>query len=312
MSRTPNRLLNEAFFSDSPQVRLHHQHLTETYELHWHEFYELTFILSGRGTNTVNGRPHALQAGDMFLLTPADFHEISPEGGTTLELYNLIFSQHMLPGEMAKLLFARDYGRYVHFSEQERYDGMVFRFKSILYDCHSNAPGREMALQSELTRILIDWHRCRAAVPSTSPHTSEGPARLKQDTVYHPGIQKAIIFIQHHFRQPISLEEAAEQAHLSPNYFSELFRKSTGTSFQQHLQQLRLQFAHALLSSSDLPVTEACYIAGFNTLTHFEKIFRQHYGITPRQAKKQRSFEPTCGAGKREAAPNCSGSSWHR
>ena len=102
----------------------------------------------------------------------------------------------------------------------------------------------------------------------------------------HPGIQKVRIHIQHHFRQPLSLQDAARQAHLSLNYFSQVFHKATGLSFQHYLQQQRLQFAQALLRSSSLPVTELSNLAGFNTLTHFERVFRRKFGITPSQARQ--------------------------
>ncbi|MNI01443.1 HTH-type transcriptional activator RhaS [compost metagenome] len=288
MSRTPNRLLNETFFSDTLQIRLIHAFLTEPYALHWHEFYELTFIVSGQGVNTVNGISYALKPGDLFLLTPADFHTISPEAGTTLELYNLIFSQHMLSDDMVKLLFSQEIGRYAHFHKKELYEGILFRFKSLVYEKDVLASGRDIAVQSELHRLLIEWHRHRC-IYTAKEDTWEVSAKPSLIPHYHPGIHKSLIYIQHHFRQPIPLEKAAQQAHLSTNYFSELFSKTTGVSFQHYLQQLRLQFAHALLRTSSLSVTEISYISGFNTLTHFERVFRLNYGTTPREAQKQRT-----------------------
>ncbi|MBP3961847.1 helix-turn-helix transcriptional regulator [Paenibacillus lignilyticus] len=82
------------------------------------------------------------------------------------------------------------------------------------------------------------------------------------------------------------LEEAAAHAHLSATYFSELFRQTLGLTFQQYLQQLRLKFAHNLLRSTMLPVTEVCHVAGFNTLTHFERVYRKQYSKTPRETRK--------------------------
>jgi len=99
----------------------------------------------------------------------------------------------------------------------------------------------------------------------------------------HP---EGVIHIQHHFRQPLSLQDAARQAHLSPNYFSDLFHKASGLSIQHYLQQQRLQFAQALLRGSSLPVTELSYGAGFDTLTHFERVFRREFGMTPSQARQ--------------------------
>lgn len=290
MRTTPNRLLNKAFFHDDVHVQLNGHRLTEPFELHWHEFYELTYVLSGQGTNTVNGVPHVLKPGHLFLLTPADFHDIAPLAGTTLELYNLIFSQAMLSDEMVKLLFFQDCGRYAHFDDEKSFASVLFRFDSILSEQNDFASARHIAVQCELNRLLVEWHRHRnKSISQDEVSESEKTVQLSPMPPSHPGIQKSLIYIQHHFRHPLTLEEAAQQAHLSPNYFSEQFRKSTGISFQLYLQQLRLQFAHALLRTSALPVTEVSLISGFNTLTHFERVFRSRYGMTPREAQKMKN-----------------------
>lgn len=286
MKKTPDRLLNETFFKDDLPIKLDNPILTKSFELHWHEFYELTFVLSGDGINIVNGVSLELKPGDLFLLTPADFHEISPSRGQTLQLYNLIFSQQMLSDEMVHLLFSEDVGRYARFHDQEKYESMLFRFKCIQYENDYFAAGRKISFRCELERVLIEWHRHR----QKSSESTYELAIQKNDFPYalHYSIEKSLIYIQHHFRQQITLKDAARQSNLSPNYFSELFRKSTGVTFQHHLQQLRLRCAHSLLRASQLTVTEICYASGFNTLTHFEKVFRQHFGMTPREARKNK------------------------
>jgi AraC-like DNA-binding protein len=95
------------------------------------------------------------------------------------------------------------------------------------------------------------------------------------------GIARAVLYVDHHFREPLTLADVAAQAHLSPNYFSERFRDFTGTSFQAYLQQRRLRFARSLLAATDLGVTEACHAAGFNSVSHFGRAYRRRYGQAP-------------------------------
>ncbi|WP_028611604.1 helix-turn-helix transcriptional regulator [Paenibacillus harenae] len=99
-------------------------------------------------------------------------------------------------------------------------------------------------------------------------------------------IRNALLYIQHHFREPLSLANAADYAGLSANYFSECFRRQVGISFQDYLNESRLQFASALLRSSELPVTEVCFAAGFNTISHFDRIFKRKFGCSPREYRK--------------------------
>jgi transcriptional regulator GlxA family with amidase domain len=102
---------------------------------------------------------------------------------------------------------------------------------------------------------------------------------------HRPGVadelRAAVRYVDRHFREPISLADAARRAHLSPNYFSERFREYTGSSFQLYLQERRLRFARSLLASTSLSVTEVCHAAGFNSLSHFGRAYRRRYGTAP-------------------------------
>jgi transcriptional regulator GlxA family with amidase domain len=98
-------------------------------------------------------------------------------------------------------------------------------------------------------------------------------------------IRRALIYMHHHFREQLTLEEVAAQARLSPNYFSECFHKATGSRFQSYLQELRLRFARTLLEMSDLHVTTICHASGFNTLSHFERAFKGRHGQPPRECR---------------------------
>jgi AraC-like DNA-binding protein len=284
MSKTPERLLNEDFFREDVPIQLFQDVIKERFELHWHEFYELTYIISGSGVNEVNGHPYPLETGDLFLLTPADFHQITPDPGENLELYNLIFSPLLLSDELFELLFSEAGDFMTSISNPEK-DVQIRRiFERIREEKQQRLPGREIALRGEMERLLLEWHRGRNREGNQPSPGLDGKG---YKTGVHPGIQKALIFIQHGFRQPLTLEEAATQACLSPTYFSELFRKSIGCTFQQYVLQLRLAFAYKLLRSSQCSVTEVCHASGFNTLTYFERVFRAQYQMSPRHAQKR-------------------------
>jgi AraC-like DNA-binding protein len=283
MRQAPERLLNAQFFAGPPAPRVRRHRLTARFAPHWHEFYELTVVLGGAGWNTLNGERQALTAGSAWLCTPADFHTLEPAPGGHLDLVNALFVQALLDDDIVRLLFERPLARHVDFSPPQLQQ-LDFRLAFMAQEQEADGAGRELLLRGELYAVLVAWHRQRRAKKahaSGAPLAAQLPAA--PDCAVHPGIQKALIYIQHHFRQPLALDDAADQAHLSTNYFSELFHSATGCTFQRYLQRLRLQFAHGLLQSSALPVTEVALAAGFNTLTHFVRVFRQAYGLTPGQ-----------------------------
>ncbi|GGD80434.1 helix-turn-helix domain-containing protein [Paenibacillus nasutitermitis] len=276
----PRRLTNNEYFSSS-SFRIFHQQIDGLVTLHWHEFYEISFIVSGEGFNMVNGVSKPIAKGDLFLLTPADFHTIGPAPDHTLEIYNLIFSDEWMEPRMRELLFHNPLELSV-MMEEEIATELVQCFSLILKESKHDYPGKSMMVRSALDRILIELYRaCEAKQPEkskTQPVTAFSHAAAIQD---------ALVYIHHHFREPLSLEIAARQARLSPNYFSDCFRKTTGTAFQQYLQSLRLNFAKSLIQSSTLPISEISYISGFNTLTNFEKMFKRMFGDAPRSFRSK-------------------------
>ena len=80
----------------------------------------------------------------------------------------------------------------------------------------------------------------------------------------------------------------AEKVHLTPNYFSQCFHESIGMSFQNYLQNLRIEQAYKLIKASKLTVTEICFSCGFNSLPYFITTFKKRYGESPGQVRKSK------------------------
>ncbi|MBP1962720.1 AraC family transcriptional regulator [Paenibacillus aceris] len=274
----PERLTSERFIHPSASFHIYVQHVDRLCELHWHEFYELCFVLSGNGLNVVNGITYELRPGSLFLLTPADFHEIGPLAHESLHLFNLVFSDDLFSEEL-KTLFFQEAGDYQNADMADRFTAIEAEFRLIWEESQHLKLGHKIIVKGSLERILLYIARATSA------------AKRQEDTIAHPkhpDVQRALLYIHHHFREGFSLEDAAKQAGLAPNYFSLVFRKTTGIPFQTYVQNLRLKFAKSLLISSNYPITEICYASGFHTLTHFERVFKQRFGQTPRMVQKMR------------------------
>jgi AraC-like DNA-binding protein len=271
-------LTNEQYFHSSFPLRIFRQSIRQPVELHWHEFYELTLVLEGSGIHVLNGAGYPLGKGSLFLLTPADFHQLVPDTGSTLEVYNLIFSEEWIAEELYPLSFphSRAYARQC---DAEQLKAFAREMDRIRRECSERLPGAERIVRGALERILIDLGRNRMSDPPD--------VRTEGDQESYEPLRRALVYMQHHFREPLRLEDAARQARLSPNYFSETFRRFAGVSFQTYLQNLRLEFAKSLLRVSDLPVTDICHASGFGTLAHFERVFRRRTGHSPRSYRNQ-------------------------
>lgn len=91
------------------------------------------------------------------------------------------------------------------------------------------------------------------------------------------------------FAEPITLNDLAGAACLSPNHFLRTFRQLFGQTPHQFLTDRRLHEARRLLAQEQLPVTEVCLAVGFESLGSFSTLFRKRFGVSPsqfRQSKK--------------------------
>lgn len=99
-------------------------------------------------------------------------------------------------------------------------------------------------------------------------------------------IRMAKQYIQEHYNCPITLEEVSGFAGFSPSYFSTLFKKESGTNFQEYLSEVRMNKAKDLLKETNLTVAGICEQVGYSDLKHFTKNFKRVAGIKPNEYRK--------------------------
>lgn len=247
-------------------ARVLHQELVSA-DVHWHDYYELVLVLSGEAEHVVNGGPHLLRPGSGFLLSPADLHEIRSTGPAPLTCLNAVVDPGLMEEQLAALGPAA-------------LDSFPW-----LTDDFAVAEADLRRLRSELEQPRLGSRRVTEALTACLvvelARRSRVPDRRPLRAVGEDDLRAAVLFVDRHFREQITLAAAAAQAHLSPNYFSERFRDYTGTSFQLYLQERRLRFARSLLAATDVSVSEACHASGFNNISHFGRAFRRRYGMAP-------------------------------
>lgn len=96
-----------------------------------------------------------------------------------------------------------------------------------------------------------------------------------------PAISNAKKFIHEHQADEISLGDVAKAVNTSTFYFCKLFKKATGLNFTDYLSRVRIEKAKNLLLNPNLRVSEIAYAVGFQSLTHFNRVFRRLCGSSP-------------------------------
>lgn len=96
-------------------------------------------------------------------------------------------------------------------------------------------------------------------------------------------IRKAMSYIAEHFHTGTTLQEVAEHVHLHPAYFSTLFKQSTGSSFKEYMNMVRIEESKRLLANTDFSIIDVAIAVGFEDQSYFSRVFRKYTGMTPRQ-----------------------------
>ncbi len=97
---------------------------------------------------------------------------------------------------------------------------------------------------------------------------------------------KALQHIKENYRQKLTLDDVAKVVHLSPSYFSKLFKRETGNSFNGYLNIVRIEKSKKLLLYGDLPIIEIAFMVGFEEQSYFTKVFKRITGTSPCQFRK--------------------------
>ena len=95
--------------------------------------------------------------------------------------------------------------------------------------------------------------------------------------------KKAIRYISQNFSRNLTLDEVADHVHLNPAYFSTLFKQSTGSSFKEYLNMVRIEESKRLLSNTDYSIIDISLATGFEDQSCFSKVFKKYTGLTPKQ-----------------------------
>lgn len=129
----------------------------------------------------------------------------------------------------------------------------------------------------------------RAAVTRLTVRT--GRRMAARSPAARAGVARVLSFLSEHAEQPASLDELARVASMSRSHLSRTFRQAVGVSLRVYVRNLRLERAQRrLVTSPRGSLTDIALDAGFYDLPHFDKAFRERFGISPSEFRRRRDL----------------------
>ncbi|SCP99307.1 AraC family transcriptional regulator [Anaerobium acetethylicum] len=252
---------------------------------HWHSFFEITYIRSGRGSYYVNGRKYDVSEGDVII-----FNNVEPHGwwveDEEMHILVMVFSSELIAGRTS--FFDSDYlqpfiERGSSFKNKiDKEDEITMEIGAVMSEISREWKGRKLGYQlmikSDVLKILTLLIRYSQDDTKPQELLNEKKNAMKR-------LQDAFEYISSNYKNKVTLEEAAKAAYMSPNYFSSYFRRVTGVTFSEYLTDLRIRKAKELLRTTDLSTNEIANECGFGNMSNFYRLFKKQTGSTPKNRK---------------------------
>lgn len=254
---------------------------------HYHSEFELTTIIKGRGKRYIGNHMEDFQEGDLVLLgaglphcwklehTPNNKHEEASAvvvqftrdflGADFFEKVELTGIKKLLEESRYGIRFSEEISikvqkQLISLSKPNNHFKSLLRLMTILHD-----------LESSDNQIILDKQHVTSAL----------------DSVEQARINPVMAYIVDNFNDKISLDKAAEIAHMTPNAFCKFFKKVTRKTFVQMVLAYRLNYARQKLIQTDKPISEISFESGFGDVSHFYKMFKAETKLSPLNYRKK-------------------------
>lgn len=109
----------------------------------------------------------------------------------------------------------------------------------------------------------------------------------QREAFREPLIERAVRYMELNFQKPLGLGEISGYLGISSSYFSHLFKKETGKTYVEYLNELRLHKVLEELKNSNMKLSVIAERNGFNNLEYFSRFFKKHMGVSPAKWRQQ-------------------------
>ena len=246
--------------------------------MHWHDTMEILFCLNGSVTICIDQETLTLSRNQLIVFDSRIVHSI--HSNSKLYMFLCIHvNKKQLSGYVPDLDLYSIWCRPVPLDDP--------RSTQYIHLCQ---------LAHDLTRINIEEKSTSAMrsdgtvllmladlIQYFSVHTlPENTRRQKQS---NDVLREIIAYVNNHYKDSLTLDDMARQTGFSREYFCRFFKQHMGITFLRYVNEVRISHAGRLLSDTDLSISEIMQESGFTNQTLFNRLFKEIYGMTPRQAR---------------------------
>lgn len=249
--------------------------------IHWHNDLEINLIREGEAVFQVYQKSYRVRTGEGFLLNRNVPHSCSSPGNEHVRYSTILVRPDFLYG---------DFG-----SDVERKCFQPFLQNSAIpciYLTGFDENGKEILQKLNQVEEAFDRKRfcyelkikgllCEAFAMILYGHRQELTKFVPANLQELERLEKMLNYLNMHFTKVISLQDLADQVHLSREVCCRLFKKMTGKTITGYLEEYRVNKSFSLVQSGQYSMTQITEMVGFSNPSRFASAFRKRFGCNP-------------------------------
>ena len=245
-------------------------------EEHWHDCFELLYVLCGEAEQWVNGARFRLCAGDILLLYSGDVHATRCMDGGRTRIFVLKFMPSILDARLSRpytpVHLAGFLNREGRTAPLEPAHQAVIRplLEELEAEYRRREPGYAFYIRSGILRLT--GYFVRSGIIRTLSIDGPGPQA--------EWISRILRYMEEHYRDPLTLRDIAGMAHMNYSYASRYFKRLTGRNFKQYLDYIRVSEATLCLLEGTT-VAETATRCGFSGPQAMARTYTRILGFPP-------------------------------
>lgn len=240
------------------------------YLSHFHEEIEIIYVLDGEVNITAESGLFTARQGDIAIFMPFEIHSFSSMVENHLYVMKLNCSNSVERTDFSKLRFKSNLAS----SSTSLCKAVSSLMDTVCKEIREKKPGYAYACNSLSNMIICEIMRSENL---TKADASLSKKHLNALTL----LENVNNYIEEHYKEPVSLRDAAKFCNFSEYYFAHFFKETTGLTFFDFLTSYRLEKAVGLLRYSNKNITETAFECGFSNTRAFNRAFKTKFNITP-------------------------------
>ncbi|MBQ2237067.1 MAG: helix-turn-helix transcriptional regulator [Clostridia bacterium] len=250
---------------------------------HSHTRFEITVVDSGSGEYTTENAVYPMEPGDVFIFSSSEVHCITKTGKDGLSITNL----HFEPRYLSEAFSENSSDSYIDFcfSHSTQFSNRIPAKKAEILRNHHRIIKEEFLNKNDRFSLAVRAHLHLILIDLLRNHNYSAPTDIHKVNF---DIISVYDYIEQHLSDKLTLNSIASIAGLSPNYFSNIFKKLNSISLWDYITARRIEKATRLICSKkqNLSMLDIALQCGFNNTVNFNKAFKKHRGITPSELRK--------------------------